>query len=76
MLFDANAVPADGAVKPVYCWNWPASTGQGFSWPISAVNGPPAGAQFYHGLVVVYSTGANCTTKTISNTAFFTVQVQ
>jgi hypothetical protein len=70
MVFDAATVPADGTVSPgpAYCWNWPASTGQGFTWPF--------GVQFRNGMTVVYSTGADCLHKTLSATAFFTVQVQ
>ncbi len=78
MVFDLAADPSDGALStaPKYCWNWPAATGQGYLWPLGNENGPPSGAQFYNGLVLVYSTGANCLAKTESATAFFTVQVQ
>lgn len=69
-VFNLPADPADGALTkpPTYCWNWPANTGQGYTWPV--------GAQFLSGLTVVYSTGADCLHKTESATAFFTVQVQ
>lgn len=69
-VFNLNADPPDGALTkpPAYCWNWPASTGQGFTWAV--------GAQFLSGLTVVYSTGADCLHKTESATAFFTVQIQ
>jgi hypothetical protein len=70
-VFNLNFDPADGSLSsnpPAYCWNWPASTGQGFQWPV--------GAQFTAGMTVVYSTGADCLHKTESATAFFTVQVQ
>lgn len=78
MVFDTNADPANGTLTspPKYCWNWPASTGQGYLWPLGNINGPPSGAQFVKGLTVVYSTGADCLNKTESATAFFTVQVQ
>jgi hypothetical protein len=70
-IFNQATDPADGSLSgnpPVYCWNWPASTGQGYSWAL--------GAQFTKGMTVVYSTGADCLHKTESATAFFTVQVQ
>ena|ERR1700761_7178599 len=80
MIFDANSVPADGALvtAPKYCWNFPASTGQGYTWQIDGGNraDAPSGAQFLNGLTVVFSTGADCLHKTLSATAFFTVQVQ
>jgi hypothetical protein len=80
MIFDANSVPADGALvtAPKYCWNFPASTGQGYTWLIDGGNrsDAPSGAQFLNGLTVVFSTGADCLHKTLSATAFFTVQVQ
>jgi hypothetical protein len=69
-VFNLNFDPSDGALTqpPTYCWNWPASTGQGYTWAI--------GAQFTAGMTVVYSTGADCLHKTESATAFFTVQIQ
>ena len=70
MVFDASSVPADGSLTtaPIYCWAWPANTGQGYTWPV--------GVQTSKGLVAVFSTGANCLTKTGSATAFFSAQVQ
>ena len=81
MIFDANSVPADGALSaanaPKYCWNFPANTGAGYTWPLgSGPNAAPSGSQFLKGLVTVFSTGADCLHKTLSATAFFTVQVQ
>ena len=81
MVFDATSVPADGALTtaPKYCWNFPASTGQGYTFILGGTGqapGAPSGAQFLNGLVVVFSTGADCLHKTLSATAFFTAQVQ
>lgn len=70
MIFNTAFDPADGAlsVPPLYCWQWPANYGYGYTWP--------NGAQFSAGMTMVFSTGANCLTKTESATAFFVVQMQ
>jgi len=67
LVFDAAAVPADGAVTPVYCRH-------------VAANGDDAitlytPARFAVGLVVVFST-TGCWTKTVSDTAFFSYSVR
>lgn len=67
MIFDASSDPADGTVTPKYCWPWPANYGSSFSWPFPA--------KMLNGLVIVFSVGANCVTKTESATAFFSSQV-
>jgi hypothetical protein len=71
MIFDSASDPADGTLTtaPKYCWYWPASQSNGWSWPLG-------GAQFFKGVVFVYSTGADCLHKTESATAFFTAQTQ
>ena len=68
MIFDATSVPANGTVTPSYCYEVPANTTLGASWD----NIP---ASFTNGIVFVFST-TGCFTKTISNTAFFSVQAQ
>lgn len=68
MIFDATAVPANGTVTPALCYEIPANTTLGASWG----NIP---ASFTNGIVFVFST-TGCFTKTISSTAFFSVQVQ
>lgn len=79
MLFDLNSVPADGALvtAPRYCWYFPATSSVGYTWPLGGPGAQAAqGAQFVNGLTLVFSTGADCLHKTLSATAFFTVQVQ
>lgn len=68
MLIDSASVPSDGAVMPIICVDIPAS-------PTSAsTNGNPPSqivqfplpVQVKNGAVVVYSSAANCSTKTTS----------
>ena len=70
MVFDSPTTPADGTLKvqPKYCWYWPANFSNAWFWP--------GGIPWQTGLTMVFSTGADCSHKTTSNTAFFTVQVQ
>lgn len=64
-VFDANTVPADGAV-PLFAWNLAAHTGVGFGWQ-------DQGRQFQTGLVICNSSTE--TTKTIGSAdTFFDVQ--
>jgi hypothetical protein len=65
-FFDANTIPADGAV-PLFVWNMSAHAGIGFGWQ-------PNGRQFQTGLVIC--TSSTEATKTINATAdsFFDVQ--
>lgn len=62
MVFDATAVPADGAVVPKFCR--PLAAGAS----VSMVFTSPA--SFRNGIVMVFST-TGCYAKAISNTAFF-----
>lgn len=68
LLIDSATVPADGAVTPKFCYQLPANQTTGASW----ISYP---APFANGIVIVFST-TGCFTKTISNTAFFSAQVQ
>lgn len=68
LIFDATAAPADGTVTPKFCYSVPATSTVGASW-----NGIPA--QFATGLTVVFSS-TGCYSKTVSATAFFSVQVK
>jgi len=68
MLFDSTTDPADGAVVPAKCWQIAANSSLGI--------GPLANIAFNKGIVFVFSTGANCVTKTESSTAWFMGQAQ
>ena len=68
LIFDATSAPADGTVTPKFCYYVPANNTTGASW----ISYP---APFSNGIVIVFST-TGCFTKTISNTAFFSAQVQ
>jgi hypothetical protein len=70
-VFDANAVPADGAVTPAYCAAIPA--GPGSTVQINAGLGGPYGTYFLNGIVVTFSTGVNCQTKTTTDGLIETV---
>lgn len=64
-FFDANTVPADGAV-PLFTWNLAGHAGVGMGWQ-------PNGRQFQTGLVMCNSSTE--TTKTIGSAdTFFDVQ--
>jgi hypothetical protein len=68
LIFDASADPANGTgQQPRYCFPMSANSGNNFVWQLPS--------RFLNGVVFVFSTGANCTTKTESATAFFTAQV-
>lgn len=69
MVFDATSAPADGAVTPVKCYSVPATTTMAASWGSSPLT-------FATGITVVFSTGANCFTKTASATAFISGEAQ
>lgn len=68
MIFDATADPADGAVVPAKCFQVPSGASIGI--------GPGLNIPFNRGIVFVFSTGANCATKTESATAWFMGQAQ
>ena len=68
MIFDAVADPADGAVVPAKCFQVSANSPYGI--------GPGLNIKFNKGIVFVFSTGANCATKTESATAWFMGQAQ
>jgi len=68
LVFDANTLPADGAVAPSLCLPLAANTG--LDW-----NFRSAPVQFVTGIVVVFST-TGCFTKTASATAFIAAAVQ
>lgn len=68
MLFDAAAVPADGAVVPLRCMPIAANTGLDLNF-----RGSPL--RFDVGAVIVFST-TGCFTKTGSATAFLAGDVQ
>lgn len=68
MIFDSATDPADGAVVPKKCFQVGANTSQGI--------GPGLNIPFNSGIVFVFSTGANCGTKTESATAWFMGQAQ
>jgi hypothetical protein len=68
MLFDAAAVPADGAVVPLRCMPIAANTGLDLNF-----RGSPL--RFDAGAVIVFST-TGCFTKTGSATAFLAGDVQ
>lgn len=68
MIFDSATDPADGAVVPTKCWQVAANSPYGV--------GPGLNIGFNRGIVFVFSTGANCATKTESATAWFMGQAQ
>lgn len=68
LFFDSATVPADGTVAPKLCYVLPASNTTGASWLTYPV-------PFSNGIVAVFSS-TGCFTKTISNTAFFSGQIQ
>lgn len=68
MLFDAVAIPADGAVTPARCLPVAANTGLDLNF-----RGSPL--RFDNGVVVVFST-TGCFTKTASATAYLAGDVQ
>lgn len=68
MIFDSTTAPADGAVVPAKCYAVAATSTTGI--------GPGLRIAFYKGIVFVFSTGANCATKTASATAWFGGQSQ
>jgi hypothetical protein len=68
MIFDSATVPADGAVVPAKCFSVGATS--------SLSIGPGLNIPFNTGIVFVFSTGANCATKTVSATAWFMGQAQ
>ena len=68
LFFDAISNPNDGTVTPKLCYQLPANSTIGASW----INYPIA---FSTGIVVEFSS-TGCFTKTDSNTAFFSAQVQ
>lgn len=68
LFFDSVTAPADGTVTPKLCFALPATSTTGASWLDYPV-------PFSTGIVVVFST-TGCFTKAISNTAFFTAQIQ
>ena len=63
MVFDAAALPSNGAVTPVWCIPVIAASGYAVQWqsPLVATTG----------VVAAFSTGANCDTLTASATAKF-----
>jgi hypothetical protein len=65
MVFDATAVPADGAVSPKKCFALPATaTNFAIQWPTPV--------RFTTGIVMVLSS-TGCATKTVANAAFIGV---
>jgi hypothetical protein len=68
MIFDAPAVPADGAVVPAYCLPLAANTGLDASFRAAPIN-------FVTGISVAFST-TGCYTKTASATAYIAGSVQ
>ena len=68
LIFDSATVPSDGPVTPKLCYILPAYSTTGASWINNPVN-------FVNGITLVFST-TGCFSKTISNTGFFSAQVQ
>lgn len=68
LIFDATSAPSDGTVTPKLCYSVPATSTVAASWG-------DIPAQFTTGLTIVFST-TGCYTKTVSATAFFSVQVK
>jgi hypothetical protein len=68
MLFDSATVPAEGTVSPMECYA--ASAGQ------TVATGFLNNIKMNSGIVIVFSTGANCFTKTASATAHISAQVR
>ncbi len=68
LIFDSATVPTDGTVTPKFCYNLPKNTTTGATW----LSYP---TPFTNGIVMVFSS-TGCFTKTISNTAFFSAQIQ
>lgn len=68
MLLDSASVPSDGAVMPIICVDLPASpaTSSTNGNPPSQIVQFPLPVQVKNGAVVIYSSGANCSTKTTS----------
>lgn len=62
MLFDATALPANGAVTPKKCWSLAANTTTTVSWDTPITNAT--------GITVGFSTGADCYTLTAANAEF------
>lgn len=63
MVFDSAALPVNGAVTPDYCWPIGANSFLSVQWPSPVLMDT--------GVVVGFSTGANCDTLTASTTAKF-----
>ena len=66
-IFDAIAVPADGAVLPRKVYALPAGVSVGDGWAIPLA--------FVNGIVIVFSAAATPFTKTTSATAFISAEV-
>lgn len=64
MVFDSATVPADGTVTPRFCYYLSAPNSVADSWLTYPV-------PFVNGIVVVFSTGSTCYSKTISATGIF-----
>jgi hypothetical protein len=65
LLFDATALPANGAVTPKKCWSLAANTTATISWDTPITNAT--------GITVGFSTGADCYTLTAANAEFIAV---
>jgi hypothetical protein len=65
MLFDATALPVNGAVTPKKCWSLAATSTTTISWDTPIANAT--------GITVGFSTGADCYTLTAANAEFIAV---
>lgn len=68
LVFNATTAPADGAVTPVACYALAANQTLGIAFT-------PFPLAMSTGITAVFSTGANCFTKTASASAFFLGEV-
>lgn len=68
LIYDASAVPGDGAVTPRFCYYLPATQTTGASWVQYPV-------PFTNGIVISFSS-TGCFTKATSPTGFFSAQVK
>lgn len=68
MLFDATSAPVDGAVTPLKCYN--VTAGQTLAMAF------PTPIRFGTGITAVFSSGADCYTKTAQNANFISGDVQ
>lgn len=75
LVFDATSPPADGVVSPAACYPMSPAAFSG-QWTSLSMANTPFGAPVINGIVLVYSTAADCYHKTATTGAFFSVLYQ